>query len=511
MVIHADGGVSHIRVGPGVARGGYTVRVLSRANLAGFQKANAAAQYLRMTRRPVPALILSLCFPAVISNLVTTAYNLTDTYFIGRLGTAQSGAIGIAFSIMTVMQAFGFFFGNGSGNSMSRELGKQHNDRAARLLAVGLAGAVLAGLTIALLGLVTLPRLVFVLGSTPTIAPYAISYLKPILCAAPMVCGSFALNGLLRYEGQSVFGMIGLVTGALLNFLLAPLFIFILHMGIFGAGLATAVCQTISFVILVTLSARLGVIRLDLRRCRPDALLNREILGGGLPSLIRQSAGSFAATCVNLAANPFGDAVIASMAIVMRVMLGANSVIIGLGQGFQPVCGYNYGAGRFDRVRRGYWFCVRLATATLLALAVGTGGVRPGPGGALPLRSRRREGRLGGVAHPVCDDGPRQVQHDVEHDAADHGQDRDRLVPGTEPVGAVFGSRGADSAASVWGDGRRDGPVGLRRLDVRGHDSVAAANPHGAAVGQDHSALMGVGHALTGGIRMVECAKVVNS
>ncbi|MDN6554082.1 MAG: MATE family efflux transporter [Bifidobacterium mongoliense] len=330
-----------------------------------------------MTRRPVPALILSLCFPAVVSNLVTTAYNLTDTYFIGRLGTAQSGAIGIAFSIMTVMQAFGFFFGNGSGNSMSRELGKQHNDRAARLLAVGLAGAVLAGLTIALLGLVTLPRLVFVLGSTPTIAPYAISYLTPILCAAPMVCGSFALNGLLRYEGQSVFGMIGLVTGALLNFLLAPLFIFILHMGIFGAGLATAVCQTIRLVILVTLSARLGVIRLDLRRCRPDALLNREILGGGLPSLIRQSAGSFAATCVNLAANPFGDAVIASMAIVMRVMLGANSVIIGLGQGFQPVCGYNYGAGRFDRVRRGYWFCVRLATATLLALAVGIGVFAP--------------------------------------------------------------------------------------------------------------------------------------
>lgn len=353
------------------------MRVSSRAHLAGFQKANAAAQYLRMTRRPVPALILSLCFPAVVSNLVTTAYNLTDTYFIGRLGTAQSGAIGIAFSIMTVMQAFGFFFGNGSGNSMSRELGKQHNDRAARLLAVGLAGAVLSGLTIALLGLVTLPRLVFVLGSTPTIAPYAISYLTPILCAAPMVCGSFALNGLLRYEGQSVFGMIGLVTGALLNFLLAPLFIFILHMGIFGAGLATAVCQTISFVILVTLSARLGVIRLDLRRCRPDALLNREILGGGLPSLIRQSAGSFAATCVNLAANPFGDAVIASMAIVMRVMLGANSVIIGLGQGFQPVCGYNYGAGRFDRVRRGYWFCVRLATATLLALAVGIGVFAP--------------------------------------------------------------------------------------------------------------------------------------
>lgn len=330
-----------------------------------------------MTGAPVRGLILALCLPAVISNLVTTAYNLADTYFIGRLGTSQSGAIGIAYSVMTVFQAFGFFFGNGSGNSMSRELGKRNNERAARLLAVGFCGAVLGGLALAILGLSTLPHLVVVLGSTPTISPYAIAYLTPILIAAPMVCGSFALNGLLRYQGLSLYGMIGLVSGALLNFIVAPLLIFVAGLGIAGAGIATAVCQTISFIILVTFAVRRGVVGLDLRKGKPDMLLVREIIGGGMPSLLRQGAGSLATTCVNLAANPFGDAVIAAMAIVMRVMLAINSIIIGLGQGFQPVCGYNYGAGLYRRVKEGYWFCVRLSTIALVIIAVAVAVLAP--------------------------------------------------------------------------------------------------------------------------------------
>ena len=332
--------------------------------------ASASEKYRQMTGNPVRPLILRLCLPAVISNLVTMAYNLTDTYFIGQLGTAQSGATGIAFSVMTIFQAIGFFFGNGAGNSMSRELGKRNNDRASRLLAIGFTGAVGLGAIVGFTLLAILNPLVYMLGSTDTIAPFAVGYLTPILLAAPCVCGSFALNGLLRYQGQSAFGMIGLVSGALLNFGLAPLFIFALNMGIFGAGLATAICQTLSFIILTVMSARFGVLRLDLRQCRPDALLVREIMGGGLPSLIRQGANSISVTCVNLAANPFGDAAIAAMAIVMRITMFANSVIIGLGQGFQPVCGYNYGAGKWGRVREGYWFVVRLSTVVLAVLAV---------------------------------------------------------------------------------------------------------------------------------------------
>ncbi|KFJ05634.1 MATE efflux family protein [Bifidobacterium thermophilum] len=341
------------------------------------RRASADAQYRRMTGAPVRGLILALCLPAVISNLVTTAYNLADTCFIGRLGTSQSGAIGIAYSVMTVFQAFGFFFGNGSGNSMSRELGKRNTERAARLLAVGFCGAVLGGLMLAVLGLATLPRLVIMLGSTATIAPYAMAYLTPILLAAPMVCGSFALNGLLRYQGLSLYGMIGLVTGAMLNFIVAPLLIFVARLGIAGAGIATAICQTISFMLLVTFAVRRGVVRLDIRKGRPDMLLVREIIGGGMPSLLRQGAGSLATTCVNLAANPFGDAVIAAMAIVMRVMLAINSIIVGLGQGFQPVCGYNYGAGLYRRVKEGYWFCVRLSSLALVVIAIAVAVLAP--------------------------------------------------------------------------------------------------------------------------------------
>ncbi|PLS32021.1 MATE family efflux transporter [Bifidobacterium margollesii] len=343
----------------------------------GLRRAKADEQYRRMTGRPVRPLIVRLAIPAMVSNLVTMAYNLVDTYFIGQLGTSQSGAIGIAFSVMTIMQAIGFFFGNGAGNSMSREMGKQNNRRAASLMAIGFFGSVGFGLLLTIFGLILLHPMVFALGSTVTIAPYAMQYLTPILVAAPMVCGSFTMNGLLRYQGQSAYSMIGLVSGAILNCLLAPVFIFLLDLGIFGAGLATAICQTISFTILVVMCRKVAVLKLTPRELKADPLLIREVIGGGLPSLLRQSVGSVAVTCVNIAANPFGDAAIAAMAIVMRLMLFTNSVIIGLGQGFQPVCGYNYGAGLFERVKQGYWFCVQVSTLILLAFAIGLSAFAP--------------------------------------------------------------------------------------------------------------------------------------
>lgn len=332
--------------------------------------AKADAKYRQMTQAPLRPLILRLAVPAIVSNLVTVTYNLADTWFIGRLGTSQSGAIGVAFSVMTVLQAIGFFFGQGGGNSLSRELGKRNEARAARLLAVAFFGSILCGALVAVLGLASLTPLVHGLGATDTIAPYAVRYLAPLLAVAPCVTGSFTMNGLLRFQGLSAYSMIGLVTGALLNIALAPILIFGAGLGIFGAGLATAICQTISFAILAVMCVKAGVVKLSARRCRPDALLVREIVGGGLPSLLRNGVGSVAVTCVNLAANPFGDAAIAAMAIVNRIGLTANSMIVGFGQGFQPVCGYNYGAGLFRRVKQGFWFGVRVDTAILACAAV---------------------------------------------------------------------------------------------------------------------------------------------
>ena len=197
-----------------------------------------------MTQSPLEPLILRLAVPAIVSNLVTVTYNMADTWFIGRLGTSQSGAVGVAFSVMTIMQAIGFFFGQGGGNSLSRELGKRNEERASRLLSVAFFGSVGFGVLLGVLGLLVLQPLVHGLGATDTIAPYAVQYLTPLLVATPCVTGSFTMNGLLRFQGLSAYSMIGLVTGAILNIALAPALIFGAGLGIFGAGLATAICQT---------------------------------------------------------------------------------------------------------------------------------------------------------------------------------------------------------------------------------------------------------------------------
>ncbi len=365
---------------------------------------------------------------------------------------------------MTVMQALGFFFFERRGHWISRELGKQNNDRASRLLAVGFAGAVISGLVIATIGLLTLRPLVVMLGSTSTIAPYAVQYLTPLLVAAPCVCGSFALNGLLRYQGQSAFGMIGLVSGALLNFLLAPLFIFVAGLGIFGAGLATAICQTVSFTILTTMSRKFGVMKLSLRNCRPDVLLMREVAGGGLPSLIRQGAGSISVTCVNIAANPFGDAAIAGMAIVMRIMLGANSVIVGLGQASNRCAATTTVPACLRASREGYWF-VRLATCGLVALAVLLWIF------ALQLvESSRSDPAVVAVGvaalHIQCCtvilDGFNMMGNMMTQDDGPH---RHRLIPGPVPTKASFlAPIVPDSADDVRRARRGNGAIGVRAV-----------------------------------------------
>ena len=196
-----------------------------------------------MTQSPLEPLILRLAVPAIVSNLVTVTYNMADTWFIGRLGTSQSGAVGVAFSVMTIMQAIGFFFGQGGGNSLSRELGKRNEERASRLLSVAFFGSIGCGALLGVFGLLILRPLVHGLGATDTIAPYAVQYLTPLLVATPCVTGSFTMNGLLRFQGLSAYSMIGLVTGAVLNIALAPALIFGAGLGILGAGLATAICQ----------------------------------------------------------------------------------------------------------------------------------------------------------------------------------------------------------------------------------------------------------------------------
>ena len=327
-------------------------------------------KYRRMTETPVRPLILTLSVPTIISNLISTLYNAADTFFVGQISTSASAAVGVALSLQAVIQAVGFFFGQGSGNNMSRRLGAHDEETAEILASTGFFSSLILSVAIMVLGLIFLRPMSVFLGSSETILPYAMDYMFWILIASPFMASSLVLNNQLRFEGNSFYSMIGLTAGGILNLFLDPLFIFVFDMGISGAALATAISQVVSFVILFILSERIGTVRIRLRSFRPAPGVLGMITNGGLPSLCRQSVTSVAMICLNNAALPFGDAAIAAMAIVNKIGNFTNSILIGVGQGFQPVCGYNYGAGLYKRVKEGFWFCVKLMSIVLLILAV---------------------------------------------------------------------------------------------------------------------------------------------
>lgn len=331
----------------------------------------AEQKLAQMTQTPLTKLILKLSVPTVISMLITSFYNMADTYFVGRIGSASaSGAVGVIAPLMAIMQAVGFMFGHGSGNHMSRVLGAGDTQDAERMASTGFFSAFLAGVVIMLIGLLAAEPLVYLLGSTSTIAPYAQSYVRWLMPGVPFLVSSLVINNQLRFQGSAFYGMIGITSGAVLNVALDPLFIFAFDMGVAGAALATSLSQMVSFALLLSGTRKGGNIRIRLRSFTPTIHNFKEILRGGIPSLARQGLNSLATVCLNLAAGGYGDVAIAAMSIVSRVMMMTVSAIIGFGQGFQPICGFNYGAKRYDRVRQAFWLCVRICFGVLLVLSV---------------------------------------------------------------------------------------------------------------------------------------------
>jgi putative MATE family efflux protein len=328
-------------------------------------------KFLRMTTAPVEGLICRLALPAIIVTLITAMYNMADTFFVSFLGTSATAAVGIVFPLMAVIQAVGFMFGHGSGNYISRELGAQRYDNASKMAATGFVSALIAGGFISLFGNLFIDSLARSLGASDSILPHARDYIRFILLGAPFMASSLMLNNLLRYQGSAFYGMIGMVSGALINIGLDPLFIFVLNLGTSGASLATMLSQTVSFSLLLLGCTKSGNVRINPKDFSPSPALYREIFRGGFPSLCRQGLASVAAVFVNQQAVFYGDAAVAALSIVHRVTLVAQSALVGFGQGFQPVCGFNYGARRYDRVRRAFWFCNKVAGVPMLLLAIG--------------------------------------------------------------------------------------------------------------------------------------------
>ena len=327
-------------------------------------------KYIYMTETPVPRLIGELAVPTIISMLVTSFYNMADTFFVGKLNTQSTAAVGIVFSVMAIIQALGFFFGHGSGNYISRRLGAKDFDEAAVMAANGFFLAFLCGIVVLCGGLIFLKPLAIALGSTPTILPYTEAYLRIILIGAPFMTSSLVLNNQLRFQGSAAYAMVGIVTGAVINIALDPLLIFVCGMGVAGAAAATVISQFCSFLLLLYQSRKGGNIDIKSRNFKPNGHYVKEICRGGVPSLCRQGLGSVAGILLNHGAGIYGDAAIAGMSIVSRVTMFASSALIGFGQGFQPVCGFNYGAKLYHRVREGFVFCVKYATIFLIGISV---------------------------------------------------------------------------------------------------------------------------------------------
>ena len=329
------------------------------------------SHYDRMTKEPVSKLVIKLGIPTTISMLVTSVYNMADTFFVGTLGNSASGAVGVVFGLMAIIQAFGFMFGHGAGSIIARRLGAQDEESATNYASVSFFSALFAGIIFGCVGLLFIDPLMYLFGSTDTILPYAKEYGRFILVATPIMMTSFVLNNILRYEGKAYLAMIGLTTGGILNMVLDPIFIYKFNMGIAGAGFATALSQCISFSILLSMFLR-GKTQSKLSFTK--FILNFKhlllIMQTGFPSLVRQGLNSVVTMCLNHYAGLYGDPAVAAMSIVNRICFFIFAVGLGIGQGFQPVCGFNYGAKRYDRVKKAFLFTLAVGEVLLGALAI---------------------------------------------------------------------------------------------------------------------------------------------
>jgi len=329
----------------------------------------SALQFRQMTETPIPQLILSLAAPTILSMLITSIYNLADTFFVGQISTSASGAVGVVSSLMAIIQALGFMLGHGAGTIISRSLGSRDTTAATRFASTSFFTALVFGVVLAVAGLGTLPHFMMLLGSTETILPHACAYARPILIAAPLMISSLVMNNILRYEGKASFAMIGLVTGGVLNIALDPLFMFVFGLGTAGAGIATALSQSISFCILLSMFLRgKTVSQFRLSAVTREARDFGRILLGGAPSFGRQGLNSIGGMLLNLAARGYGDAAVAGMSIVSRIFMFIISVAIGVGQGLQPVASFNYGARKYRRVRQAAIFTIEAAFCMLVVL-----------------------------------------------------------------------------------------------------------------------------------------------
>ena len=339
-------------------------------NDGNVKSAEQSDKYIMMTETPVRPLIMKLAVPTIISMMITGIYNSVDTYFVGKISTEATAAVGIVFSVMAVIQALGFFWGHGAGNYISRSLGAGKKKEAEEMASTSIVLALLTGLVCTILGLIFIKKISYFLGASDATLQDTETYMAIILIGAPLTCGQFVLNNQLRFQGSAMYAMIGLLIGAFANMVLDPLLILVFGMGVAGAAIATVVGQLISFGVLFYAILKGKNIKLSIKNVRINFYYFKEVVNGGAPSLARQGLAAISTILLNnMAGEMGGDAAIAGMSVVTRVMMLVNCALIGFGQGYQPVCAFNYGAKKYDRVIEGYKFCTIYGTLFLIIMS----------------------------------------------------------------------------------------------------------------------------------------------
>ncbi len=329
-----------------------------------------SAKYWEMVESPLEPLILRMALPSIISLLITSVYNLADTYFVGRMGTSATGAVGIVYPLMTMILALGLMFGKGTGTLMGRQLGRRENEAAERTAVQGVVYVTVLVGALMVLGLLFTHPLTALLGTTESMKDYTVVYARYILIAMPFKAAATALSCILRFQGFSRRSMYGLGSGAVLNIFLDPLLMFGVGMGFAGAGAATMIGEIVSCFVLLWQCSREGCIHIRLRNFHASWQGLLDILGGGFSSFLKNGLSSLASVLLNRAARPYGDAAIAAFIIVNRLVHMCQQLYFGIGEGYQTVCSYNYGAGRYQRVKDGFWFCIKLGAALLVVILI---------------------------------------------------------------------------------------------------------------------------------------------
>lgn len=327
-------------------------------------------KFEQMTKKPVENLILSLALPTIMSMLITTVYNMADTYFAGKINSNAIAAIGISYAFMSIIQSFGFLYGHGSGNYMSKVLGRQDIEKAGKMASAGITFSICTGILIALFTFIFADKISFALGGTEAIQSDIVSYLKMLSLGIPFIMCGLTLNNQFRFQGNALYGMIGITLGGVLNIILDPIFMFTLNLGVMGAGLATSISQILSFILLIYLNGKCGNVKISIHNIKLTSEIIKLLYLGGLPNFARQTIAALAVLLLNRAAVDYGETAVASFTVVNRITMLLGAAMIGFGQGFQPVCGYNYGAGLYKRVKSALKFCVVVSSVFFIAITL---------------------------------------------------------------------------------------------------------------------------------------------